>query len=145
MLIRIPPIRPWRRWLRSPAAPAEQFDVLARDGVRLAVHRVRPDSRDGPAVMLLHGLASNRRAFHFPGRSLAEWLAGRGFDCYLPELRGCGESERPAFDWWIDEYLCQDLPAIIDAIRLRNGNVQIHWVGHSLGGLLLLCYGILFP
>jgi pimeloyl-ACP methyl ester carboxylesterase len=114
--------------------------------LRLAIHHV-PSARPGAssAVVLLHGLGSNRRVFHFPGRSLARWLAQRGYDCYLPELRGSGESERPPLDWWIDEYLFQDLPAIVDAVRERSGQSQVHWIGHSLGGLMLLCYGILYP
>jgi alpha-beta hydrolase superfamily lysophospholipase len=137
-------LRPWRRLFEAPAVPAERIEVRARDGLRLVVHRVRyPNS--GPAVLLLHGLGANRTAFHFPGRSLADWLASRGFDCYVAELRGHGHSERRRFDWDLDDYLVQDLPAIIDAVLERSGAGRFSWVGHSMGGILLFCYGILNP
>jgi pimeloyl-ACP methyl ester carboxylesterase len=95
--------------------------------------------------MLVHGLAANRHAFHFPGRSLADWLAEHGFDCYIPELRGHGESERRGFDWDLDTYLDDDLPPILEAIREHSGHPLVHWIGHSMGGILLFCYGILHP
>ncbi|OGQ90142.1 MAG: hypothetical protein A2289_19775 [Deltaproteobacteria bacterium RIFOXYA12_FULL_58_15] len=134
--------RPWRRWFVTPARPVERIEVKARDGLNLVVRRIRhPGS--GPAVLLLHGLAANHHSFNFPGRSLAEWLAARGFDCYLPNLRGHGDSERRAFDWDLDDYLEADLPAIVDAVLKTSGQEQLHWVGHSMGGMLLFCYGIL--
>jgi pimeloyl-ACP methyl ester carboxylesterase len=113
--------------------------------VRLVIRRVPSGRAGAPAAMLLHGMAANHVAFHFPGRSLAAWLAQQGFDCYLPDLRGHGDSDWPRLDWWIDEYLSEDLPVILDAIRAHSGRERVHWVGHSLGGLLLFCYGILHP
>jgi pimeloyl-ACP methyl ester carboxylesterase len=109
------------------------------DGVALAVHRV---PGDGPPVILLHGLAANRLAFHFPGRSLAEHLASAGFDCFVPELRGAGESavRKRRIDAW--DYLELDIPAILDCIRETTGKQRVHWVGHSMGGLLMLAHGI---
>ncbi len=145
MLERLPTWRPWRRWLAPPPAASERFEVLTRDHVRLVIHRVTETAGPAPAVLLLHGLASNHTVFHFPYRSLATWLAARGFDCYLPDLRGHGASDWPAEPWAIDEYLFNDLPVVVDAILARSGQPALHWVGHSLGGLLLLCYGILFP
>jgi pimeloyl-ACP methyl ester carboxylesterase len=129
-----------------PQLPAsERFTVRTGDGVGLVVHRVRSGRANAPAVMLLHGMASNHTVFHFPGRSFAEWLAHQGFDCFLPDLRGHGDSERPRKDWWLDEYLFEDLPVLLEAVRAASGQLRVHWVGHSLGGLLLLCYGILNP
>lgn len=137
-------LRPWRRFLDAPTVPAERIDVSARDGLRLALHRVHYPS-SGPPVLLLHGLAANRAAFHCPGRSLADWLARRGFDCYVAELRGHGQSERRAFDWDLDAYLTQDLPALIEAVQEHSGSDRLSWIGHSMGGILLFCYGMLNP
>ena len=95
--------------------------------------------------MLLHGLGANHSGFDLPGRSLARWLAERGHDVWLPELRGHGASLARSYDWHIDEYLRQDLPAILETILGTTGQEQLHWVGHSMGGVLLMCYGILEP
>lgn len=111
----------------------------------MAIHRVRPDPqrREGaPAVVLLHGLGSNGFGFLLPRRSLATWLASRGFDCFIPELRGAGDSSHRDFAWDLDDYLTLDLPALLQGIREEAGTRELRWVGHSMGGLILCCYGI---
>jgi alpha-beta hydrolase superfamily lysophospholipase len=144
--MRIPDLlrRPWARHFAAPVVAPERITVVARDGVRLALHRLRYPG-GGPAVLMLHGLSANRFAFHCPGRSFADWLAQRGFDCYVAELRGAGESERPAAGWDLDDHLHQDLPALIDAVLATSGQEQLHWLGHSMGGMLLYCYATLHP
>lgn len=137
--------RPFRRWLVEGCAD-QSFDVGARDGLRLRVDRVAPVGASRGAVILLHGLASGSLGFHYPGRSLAHYLADNGFDCYLPELRGHGQSERPAgMRWDLDDYLEHDIPAILSAVRERSGQASVHWIGHSMGGVLLFLMGILHP
>ncbi len=138
--------RPWRH-LHAAQAGAERHIITTDDGVRLHLRRLAPTGTptSGAAVMLLHGLAANHRGFDLPRRSLARWLAERGHDVWMPELRGHGDSQIERFDWRLDDYLAYDLPAIIEAIRTTSGVERIHWVGHSMGGILLMCYGILNP
>lgn len=138
-------LRPWQRWLnpdRVGAAEArhELHHVRSGDGLELALWRIPPRSQapeQAPEpVFLLHGLGSNRFGFDCPGRSLACWLSGVGYDVYLPELRGHGASARPAGGWNLDDYLRLDLPALLTAVTQRSGFGQVHWMGHSMGGLL---------
>jgi alpha-beta hydrolase superfamily lysophospholipase len=141
----MPPLRPLRRWFTR-IAPDETHAVVTADGVRLAVHRTRPRGASRGAVILQHGLASGALGFDYPGRSLARSLSALGFDCFLPELRGHGTSEIPRDHRWdFDDHLERDVPAILDAARGISGHARVHWVGHSMGGILLLCYGILHP
>lgn len=137
---------PWGQ-LTPPPAPAQTHEVTTDDGLRLTLRRVPPagQSRGGPPVMLLHGLAANHRAFHLRDRSLAAWLAMRGHDVWLPELRGHGDSDRPEQGWRLDDYLHRDLPLLLEAILAETGARHLHWVGHSMGGILLMGYGILNP
>lgn len=137
--------RPWRH-LDPGQSMAEHYRVTTDDGVTLALRRLRPPTAPtAPPVMMLHGLAANHRGFHFPQRSLAGWLVERGHEVWLPELRGHGDSRLERFDWRFDDYLAHDLPALIEAVRAHSQADQIHWVGHSMGGILLMCYGILHP
>lgn len=138
--------RPWKH-LMGPTAPTQEYIVPTRDGLSLHLRRIRPrEAVVGRApVMLLHGLGSNHYSFHFPERSLAYWLSERGHDVWLPELRGHGTSIAKRYDWGIDEYLTYDLPAFLEAIRLHSDCDEVHWVGHSMGGVLLMSYGILNP
>lgn len=135
--------RPWRPWLDARWPPAEILWTRTQDGVELAIHRVPPTStRRRGAVMLLHGLASNRLAFHFPGRSLSSYLADRGWDCFVPELRGAGRSQAPHLRFDLHDYLEWDLPAILEAIRKASGEGEIHWIGHSMGGILFMLHAL---
>ncbi|MFP4601108.1 MAG: alpha/beta fold hydrolase [Persicimonas sp.] len=140
--------RPWKH-LHTLPAPAESYRVFTEDGLELNLRRVPGGVAGKKAhrtpVMLLHGLAANHRGFHFRERSLAEWLAFRGHDVWLPELRGHGDSRPASFDWRIDDYLHYDIPAIIETILAETGAERVHWLGHSMGGVLLMCYGILEP
>lgn len=125
----------------NPGSP-EEIEVHAQDGTRLSMRRFRGA---GPAVLLLHGLAARSLIFDLPGRSLAQWLAQNDFDVFVPELRGHGASEWPGHDWGLREYLTLDIPALIDAICATSGRDALHWIGHSMGGILLLCHSILSP
>lgn len=135
------PFRPWNRWLAHREPPAEPDRVLTDDGVSLAVYRIPSMERPSQgAVLLLHGLSANRYSFHFPGRSIATYLAKLGYDCYVPELRAAGTSAQPKRLWGLSDYLHRDLPAIVAHVLASSGKRRLHWVGHSLGGLLLLLY-----
>jgi polyhydroxyalkanoate synthase len=45
----------------------------------------------------------------------------------------------------VDDYIERDVPAILDAVRSDSGQAQVSWVGHSMGGILLMFYGIEHP
>jgi pimeloyl-ACP methyl ester carboxylesterase len=124
----------------------ERLQVRANDGVLLSIERLKPSA--GPArgaIVMLHGLGANRMVFLATGASLAEHLAGSGFDCYVPELRGAGKSQRPSGSWTLDDYLERDIPALIEHVLLASGTAQLTWIGHSMGGLLMMMYGIEHP
>ena len=135
-------LRLWRKLERA-TPPAERLTATTRSGQRLALWRVRPAGEPRGAVLLLHGLGANRFAFHWPGRSLAAYLANEGFDAYIGELRGAGESVPDRSSWSLHDYLEDDVPALLDAVRESSGQSRVHFVGHSMGGILLMCHGIL--
>ncbi|MGQ5523174.1 alpha/beta fold hydrolase [Chitinimonas sp. PSY-7] len=96
----------------------------------------------GMPVLMVHGAIANARTFYSEkGRGLAPWLAERGFDVYVLDLRGRGLSTPP-----IDgnsqhgqtDSICTDIPAALAEIsRLRGEETFIRLVAHSWGGVLL--------
>ncbi len=123
--------------------------VTTADGWRIALVRFRPDkpSKNLPIVMS-HGLGANHTGFDIrPGNSYARWLADLGFDVWVLEIRGSGFSEKPqlfggrSYDWEFDEFIVYDGPAAVEYICQHTGCEKVHWVGHSMGGILV--YGML--
>ncbi|MBI5068776.1 MAG: alpha/beta fold hydrolase [Deltaproteobacteria bacterium] len=135
----------WRLWV--PASEDELLHARTADGWTLTLARRRPQ---GPArrlpVLLVHGLAVNRRFLDFGGRhSLSAFLAAAGFDCFALDLRGHGGSRGPAGDWCFDDYLRQDLPAALAEVARTTGAQRVLLLGHSQGALLSLLTAALRP
>lgn len=116
-----------------------------QDGWDIAVHRLRP--RNGHAkkipVILQHGLAANHRNHDLEDRySLGLYLARQGYDCYLPELRGAGQSMVTSWhrrDRWhigFEDYLERDMPAIFAKVKQVSKQSKVHFIGHSMGGMI---------
>ena len=126
---------------RSTRASVEFARTL--DGWDLALHHYpgTPAGIDAlPPVILCPGYACNHVFMDFNERySLARFLARRGFDAWVLDLRGHGYSE-PAgerrADWTFDDLVELDLPAAVSAVRARSGRRPV-WIGHSMGGILM--------
>lgn len=131
--------------IATPFGWKRQLRVKTQDDVTLCVERVGPEGDCKGAVVLCHGLSANGLAFDLPGRSLARFLAEQGYECFIPDLRGARHSTQPKGGWCIDDYIEQDLPAVLDLVREQALKGPIHWLGHSLGGLLFVMYASEHP
>ncbi len=130
----------------------ERHSATTDDGWTLALYRYPPIGHwreNQPPVFLCHGLGANRFNLDAPGKlSLAKWLSEKGFDAWVVELRGAGKSSRPTrkneleYDWVFDDYVKRDIPAALGEIRRQTGDEQVHWVGHSMGGMIAYAYAI---
>ncbi len=122
--------------------------ATTNDGWRIALHRYAAQgARRRHAVICCHGLGANRVGFDVtPDVSLARHLAAQGYEVFALELRGHGASDRPSrgsgrsFGWAFDDYLFRDVPAAIAHVARLSGRDAVHWIGHSMGGLLLYAH-----
>lgn len=134
----------WSRRFRVDRRADEVHHARAEDGWVLALHRYRPAVRRyHEPLVLCHGLGANRFNFDLDARcSLARHLSERGFDVWVLELRGAGQSDRPAWfsgrrwDWDFDVHASRDLPAALGLVRRVTGVRRVFWLGHSMGGML---------
>lgn len=134
-----------RQWAIKETSVDVSF-VTTSDGWQLAVSHYR-DAAHHPAtqrhpVLLCHGLGANRLVFDTdPRYSLAAWLVAQGFDVYAVELRGHGLSEKPGkgkrWGWGMAEYAEIDLPAAFAHVLEYTQKDALHYIGHSMGGILL--------
>jgi pimeloyl-ACP methyl ester carboxylesterase len=131
----------WSHRLREHIRDDGIIRARTRDGWSLALGTRRPRSLERrPPVLLVHGLSANRWTMDAGVErfSLAAHLASAGFRTFSLDLRGHGDSRaRPAGarDWSFDQYVEEDVPAALDAIRRETGEEQVLWVGHSLGAV----------
>lgn len=131
-------------WFEAGREAPRRYRATTRDRWRLALYRYpTPRGSHGTPVLLCHGMSSNRWNMDGPGRlSLARYLARKGYDTWVVELRGAGRSTRPTwwngkhYDWRFEDYVYHDAPAALRVVLRETGAERIHWVGHSMGGMI---------
>jgi predicted alpha/beta hydrolase len=104
----------------------------------------------GPAVFLLHGSVENGRIFHdrHGQKGWAAFLARSGYDVYVGDLRGRGESHPPVSRTvraGNEAAITEDLPAFLHHIQHLRGSLPSYWGAHSWGGVQLLAHLARFP
>jgi pimeloyl-ACP methyl ester carboxylesterase len=80
---------------------------------------------DAPALVLVHGLASDSGTWELAISALAE----RGLRVIAPDLLGHGRSDKPAYGYSLDGF-ARSLVELLDEIGVPRAT----FVGHSLGG-----------
>jgi len=110
----------------SSIGPVESFD-----GTKLYVG----EAGSGPTVLFVHGFCLNASSWHYQLQEMSD-----EFRCVVYDMRGHGESERPASDDYAMEAHARDLEAVIASIE-----EPVMVVGHSMGGMALIQYAGLFP
>ena len=126
---------------------SEVYTITTGDLWKIRVCRYRRGRTQGEPILLCHGAGANHHNFTCPeGFSLVDYLIEQGYDCWAVDLRGCRSSEPPfgrrQYEARIDDYLLQDLPAVMERICRVTGYDRVHWIGHSLGGFLLYAYAL---
>ncbi len=134
-----------RRLYAVSDAVDERYFVPTAGGARIALSRYRPrgKARNTSPILLVHGLGANRLNFDFnEDLSLARYLSSQGYDCWLVDLRGAGVSAVPHLRWtWnFDDHAFDDIPAALDFIARATRRPKVHWIGHSMGGMLLYAW-----
>ncbi len=129
-------------------AKHERFETVCDDGWRLRGEWVLPP--DPCAVAIAgHAMLVDRRTLDRPrGRGLVSVLAARGIAVLWPDLRGHGESGPRAGDggdWGYDDLVEKDVPALVEAARVRFPELPVYAVGHSLFGHVSLAHAARHP
>ncbi|XP_015125977.1 lipase 3 [Diachasma alloeum] len=123
--------------------------VTTKDGYILEVHRItgprlKPKPEGKPVVFLMHGILSSSVDWIIsgPGKAFAYILADQGYDVWLGNARGNHYSQahnkysvtdKQFWKFSAHEIGIEDLPAMIDYIRVYTNRDKIFYVGHSQG------------
>jgi len=141
----------------GPPLRVEEFMVPSADpGISLYVRNKRPETLTqvpGERIVLfVHGAtypASTSFDLQLGGMSWMDYIAQRGYDVYLMDLRGYGRSTRPpemdrpaAENPPIERTVTavKDVGAVVDFIRQRRGVARIDLIGWSWGTSIMGSY-----
>ncbi|MBI5495681.1 MAG: alpha/beta hydrolase [Deltaproteobacteria bacterium] len=106
----------------------EHLHVTA-NGLRMHVAACGP--ANGQPVVFLHGFPEGWMSW----RAVMQRL-GEHYRCYAPDLRGYGETDKPA-DGYDVVSLTDDVVGLVEALRMQSPIL----VGHDWGGALAWIYG----
>ncbi len=107
------------------------------------------ENPEGKPVLMVHGAIEDSHIFYSEsGRGLAPFLAKQGFDVYVADFRGHGSSA-PAISkesrYGQYEMICEDFPAMMQAVHHERGNIPVSVVAHSWGGVIVSSALARFP
>lgn len=127
-----------------------EHDVTTNDGYVLKMFNV-PGNKSYP-VLIVHGILGSSDDFLLRGNaSLIVHLANAGYDVWAGNVRGNRYSRRhleynpdvdDAFwDYGLDEFALEDLPAMIDYVLNRTGHKDLAAIGFSEGTTMFFALG----
>jgi pimeloyl-ACP methyl ester carboxylesterase len=109
---------------------------------QLALHRFSKGQSPHPPVLLIHGSIENGKVFFSKsGKGYAPFLADAGFDVFVADLRGKGESTpfvARGFKASQTDTISKEIPFLVDRVLSITGADSLHLGAHSWGGVLLL-------
>ena len=123
----------------------KSIQIITEDDITLTITNKHPrvKSKNLFPILCIPGLAETRFVLDQAlGNSFVDYLALNGFDVYMAELRGHGKSlhMKERYDWNVQAFLDYDIPAILNKVIEESGQRKVMWVGHSMGGMLMLAY-----
>ncbi len=140
----------WYRRFDWSTTHDEQHIARTPDGWNLALYRYRAQGEAKPfPIVCGHGMAGTHLIYDLhPDYSLARYLAARGFDTWLVDLRGRGESwpdSGPArsLQWSFDDFAEIDVPTAVSRVCQLSGAEQVFWLGMEMSGQALYAASVL--
>jgi pimeloyl-ACP methyl ester carboxylesterase len=141
---------------QSRSLAMEEMMVPSEPGIEIFVRNKRPGDmtvfRPERTLLFVHGAtypAHTSFDLKLDGMSWMDYIAARGYDVYLLDLRGYGKSTRPKE---MDEKpeanppivrgttAVKDISSVVDAILARRGIPRLNLMGWSWGTTLMASY-----
>jgi acylglycerol lipase len=119
----------------------KQFETKWKtaEGLSIFAQGWEPESLSPKAVIcLVHGIGEHTNRY----AHVAEAFTKAGYVLFGADLRGHGKSEGPRGHFPSIDAVVQDIDQLLDHARSRYPGAPLILYGHSLGGILVLYYGL---
>lgn len=117
----------------------EEMKWLSRDGLEIFAQSWAAEGRVPKAVVcLVHGLGEHTSRYAHVGEAFSK----EGYALFGADLRGHGRSSGARGHIHAIEDFLQDIDILIEQARRRYEGRPLFLYGHSLGGILVLNYGL---
>jgi acylglycerol lipase len=109
------------------------------DGLAVFAQSWEPDTLSPKGVVcLVHGIGEHSARY----AHVAEAFTKAGYVLFCMDLRGHGKSEGPRGHFPSIDAVIRDIDRLLEQARIRYPGVPLILYGHSLGGILVLYYGL---
>ncbi len=110
--------------------------INGEKGNSIALYRYPAPLNNNVPVVLTHGTFSNALTC----AKLATYLSYNGFDCWVYEWSGHGQSKYGALYPDAEDFALNDVPTVIKTVLGKTNEKSCIWVANSGGGFLPLMY-----
>ncbi len=116
----------------------EEFFLDMSDGFSLYGQGWHPESQARAAVCLVHGLGEHTGRYEH----VAQKLTDNGYALLGCDLRGHGKSGEPRGHYPNFEQVMKDITSVLGFLKQKYPTEPMFLYGHSMGGCIVLNYGI---
>ncbi|MDE3270601.1 alpha/beta fold hydrolase [Pseudoalteromonas sp. G4] len=126
----------------------ESHLITMANGDKVHLRQIYTNAK-GPVVFFMHGAVENGRIFYtHSNKGLAPFLAEAGFNCFVADLRGRGNSEPKITSeskTGQRDSIVEEIPAMLEFITKTTKQPISYFCAHSWGGVLLNSVLARFP
>ena len=109
-----------------------------KDGVNIYGQVWRPDDKPKATIALIHGLGEHTGRY----QHVAKFFTQAGYALSTMDLRGHGQSGGPRGHFPSFQIVMADIQQLLDETQKTFQNTPLFLYGHSLGGALVLYFGL---
>src|SRR5690606_1677686 len=117
--------------------------IKIKPGVSSAIHRFKSKNSSKPIFMIHGSMESGRIFYSKKGMGFGPYLAKRGYDVFIVDLPGRGESFPLAgkeLNYGQTELIIRDVNLYLKFIQTFYPNQPVDIAAHSWGGVIMLAW-----
>jgi acylglycerol lipase len=116
----------------------EEFSLQMTDGFSLFGQGWKPDGPAKASICLVHGLGEHTGRYEY----VASELTKNGYALFGCDLRGHGKTSGPRGHYPNYDRVMDDIKGCLDYVKQKFPTVPTFLYGHSMGGSIVLNYGL---